>query len=566
MTKKTLPALLDILPYALLLLGRYLFALVFEQGVINPAAFVIQFVISVFLFQLLACFQNTVFAALSTLALESLLIQSNQIKMAVSGEPIVARDIQQFWQATELSGYASIGVYISLFALLIFTFLGWRYRSRGLRPLFERLPLTLPLLVFIWAYAFGNSSLARQSRDMLCELGVCYYAWTPAGNANLNGILAHLVMTTEALQVPQKADHHFYDTRLAFKTNPDSPDVVLILCESCFTTLDDKFRTPMLGLQELGLQPFYMLSPVYGGNTPEAEFEVLTGLSAAVFPGVDYQNFSDSYRAESATLIKRFNDAGYKTINLHNFKGEFWKRKDVHKKFGFKQLKFIEDMDPDKSTWGNMQRDDAIIYDNALQFYTDLDPNEKAFIYLITIHTHGDYLEQDNDHGEHDYLARLAESMDSMKGFINAMQAQAQAKGRALAIIVYGDHKPALTRVLRAHKILNSALFRDQPAGDAQSTSFVLNPSYALWKERARTSVFLKLPDEINSKSLALRLDDKPLFCLGSEISALVKGTDDAFWESVNAICNQPQEPFLSKTSNPWTDFFPQAIYAERLF
>ncbi len=74
-----------LLPYALLLLGRVLLPLLFDDGSGYPASFLMPFLFSLLLFQLLACLLHPVSAALSSLLLESLLLQANQVKISQAG-------------------------------------------------------------------------------------------------------------------------------------------------------------------------------------------------------------------------------------------------------------------------------------------------------------------------------------------------------------------------------------------------------------------------------------------------------------------------------------------------
>ncbi|WP_323011631.1 LTA synthase family protein [Castellaniella sp.] len=554
-----------LLPYALLLLGRVLLPLLFDDGSGYPASFLMPFLFSLLLFQLLACLLHPVSAALSSLLLESLLLQANQVKISQAGEPVTARDLIEFWQAMQLTSYAPVGLYIALGLLLVCLYCGWRYREPGWKPFFGRLPLAVPMLALIWVFMFSNGNAGKISKDFLCRSHICYYAWVPAANARINGALAHLVMTSEAVKMPRMLAHDFYRRAAPAMLNPDKPDVLMILCESCFTTFDDGFKTPMMSLIDQGMVPFYMLSPVYGGNTAEAEFEVLTGLSSAVLPGIDYQNFFDRFRDKADTLVNRFARAGYDTISMNNYKSSFWKIKTVHSKFGFNYSRFIEDMDPSGKLLVNMHPGDGILYENALDHYRQVPSSQSSFLYLITMHTHGDYANRDGDFGEHDYLQRFAEAMADMNLFLHDIKAAAKAKGRPLAVIVYGDHKPALAGTFYKNGVLPKALFSGAMVGSTVP-GFVLQPDYSLWKARAQVSAFIQLPDKDATDALADRLNDKPLFCLSAELSALVPGVDDAFWASVNAICRQPDARFMAESGNPWTQFFPEGIYAERLF
>ncbi|MFT0533917.1 LTA synthase family protein [Castellaniella hirudinis] len=564
---KILRAGLDLLPYGLLLAGRFVLLWLFGDDAGLPSWVLIQLLFSLFLFYAFSCLIHPAYAALSSLLTEALLVEANAIKVGHTGVPVSARDLVEVGQAASLTGYASVGMYVTVVLLALAVFLGWKYRVRGWRSWLGRLPFGLPLMLLIWLFAFSDGAVSVQGREFLCRAHICYYSWNPVFNSRKNGALAHLLMTSEAIRTPAKSDHDFYrHEQLPSTLQPSRPDLIMILCESCFTTLDGRFDTSMKLLADDGLMPFSLLSPVYGGNTPEAEFETITGLSSAVFPGVDYQNFFDRYRTDSDTLPRRFRDAGYFAASLHNFKSDFWRRNFVHPLLGFQKSVFIDDMDPGGMLLNGLRISDDILYSSALDLYEKIPNGQPVFLYLITMHTHGDYAVRNNDFGESDYRQRLSESMEDMREFLKRIRLAAQGRKRPLAIVIFGDHKPALSRVFYNTGVFPARLF-DAPIAEQGNPGFVLQPSYVLWKERARVSAFAWLPaGDRETKEFVDRLNDKPMFCLPAELSGLVEGRDNAFWSSVNGICQQPDAVFSGEKGNPWGRFFPEGIYAERLF
>jgi len=547
-----------------LIAGRWILTMYFDGHAQTLLQAFVPFLFSLLLFYVVAIFIHPLWAACVSLGLEMLLLQAGQIKIEKIGDPVTARDLLDIGQAFSLTGYAPVSLYVTAGLTLLALVLGWKYRRRGWRELAGRLPLALPMFLLVWVYAGAEGHVAQAAREALCRMSICYYSWNPVGNVQANGVLAHVLMTAEAVQVPQPGPHDFYVHQAPLVLKPDRPDVMMILCESCFTTSDDRFRTALHALDRHGFDPFVLLSPVYGGNTPEAEFETLTGLSSAVFPGVDYQDFHDLYRPDARTLARRFVDAGYTTLSLHNFHASFWKRNRVLPRFGFQRSIFIEDMDTTgmpADSWPP----DGILYRQALKEYDALPPNQPVFMYLLTMYSHGDYVPETGDFGEADYRRRLASAVDDLLAFLDAIEAAARKKGRPLAVVIFGDHKPSLTGVFQRRHVLPADLFSSVPEAGTVPR-FVLQPSYPLWKARARINAYVRLPDPAASAALARRLNDKPMFCLASELSALTEGEDDAFWMAVNAICQRSDDELAAETGNAWARYFPKPVYAERLF
>ena len=77
-----------------------------------------------------------------------------------------------------------------------------------------------------------------------------------------------------------------------------------------------------------------MISSIYGGNTPNSEFEFLTGCSLAFLPQgmVTYQQLIDSKLPTFATHLK---DLGYTTSAIHLYNPEYFSRGRIYPLLGF---------------------------------------------------------------------------------------------------------------------------------------------------------------------------------------------------------------------------------------
>ncbi len=554
-----------LLPYFLLLMGRGAFYWLYGNDAGVPVYGLIQLLFSVLVFYVFLCFIHPLGAAFCSLSLEALLIEANRVKIGNIGDPVTARDLLEIKQSMSLIGYAPVGFYIAAILLIAALILGWRYRERGWKVFLARVPLTFPLWLLIGIFMRTDGVAASTAREALCHMSICYHTWKPTLNIRVNGALAHTIMSMEGLSIPKRSMHGFYDNQVPMPISSDEPDVFMILCESCFTSIDESFVTPMRSLQDKGFESFYLLSPAYGGNTPEPEFESLTGLSADVFPGVDYQVFFDQYREDSQTLVRRYAEAGYATFSLHNFTSWFWKRNRIHPRFGFQHSLFLDQMGESGRALDSEWPEDRLLYATALTQYRKLPPYRASFMYLITMHAHGGYQSINGDDGELNYRHRLDSAMRDLFDFLKDVERIARHRWKPLVIMVFGDHKPSLTSVFRRNGVLPPGLLDGKRTQEGQPR-FALNPAYPLWKERARVSAFVRLPDVSAAKAMALRLHDKPVFCLSAEMSAFVQGDDDAFWAAVNAVCQRNDEAFREENGNSWARFFPQGIYAERLF
>ncbi|MBE9607941.1 LTA synthase family protein [Chitinilyticum piscinae] len=541
-------------PVLALLLGRILL----EADAISPA----RLVFVLLLYWLLAFPLARWAAVTASLAIEYLLLSVNQIKEAQTGSPLLARDLLEVAQGVALSSYIIPGMYVALVILLLSLIVGWYYRTPRSRRrwLLASVPASaLPMLLVLQLPLHDSGSW--YVRQGLRLLGVQYHEYNHLVNARTNGMLAHLFQTAEVVRPPRAAPHDFYQRQVEYALPAERPDVVMILCEGCFTSFDDRFPTAMQQLGQRGFSPFYLISPVYGGGTAEAEFEVLTGLSSAVLPGIDYQSYAQDFRRDARTLVSRFRDAGYQTSGLHNFYANFWRRQELYPAFGFTATRFVEDMPWRTRGWPQ----DALLYDAALEAYRKSPRKQPNFMFLITVRTHGAFTHEGDDFGRKDYDLRLGEAMKDMTAFFSALEKEAHKRKRPLAIVVFGDHKPTLTGAFERAGVLPASLFLSRGAHN-DSYRFIPNMNKAQWQARAQSSAYVRLSDPQAGKALAERLNDRPMFCLPAELAGLVPGQDDAFWRAVLARCRQPVDTLLEHEPVRWRQTFPLGLYGERLF
>lgn len=545
-----------------------LFFLVEREGSFFLGDIYRRVVFSILLYFIYNLSLNRFTAIAAALLTEMALVQISNIKVANIGEPLSFIDLTDLQQNVHLIGYATAAIYITVAVFFLLLATGWKYRTRGWGTVARRLPFALLLPAMFVIFIFNNGKPVHILKDGLSSLKIRHRnVFMPIKSVQANGIVGHLLQSAQNITLPEPGPHHFYDRQAQSVLSPTRPDVVVILCESCFTTQDDRFPTPMRFLGEEGFTPFEMLSPAYGGDTAEAEFESLTGLSSAVLAGVDYQQFANRYRSDIPALPRHFADSGYLTVSMHNYEGIFWRRNVMHPKLGFETSVFLDQMKA--SRWpennGSNWARDAILYDSALDAYRAAPKDQEVFLYLITVGSHGKYPDVDGDLGKNTYLALMETAMADMRAFLSEIDGLARQRGRPLAIVIFGDHKPALSGVFYQNGVLPHSLYRSHNAR-RNSFDFVLLPSPEDWKARSAISVYARFPDAADTEKFTEALNDRPLFCLPAELSALVPGQDSRFWRGVTAVCRQPVPTLLKPEGSQWEEEFPPQLYAERLF
>ncbi|MEN9659766.1 MAG: hypothetical protein RL571_3231 [Pseudomonadota bacterium] len=537
-------------PLAVLLLGRY-----FVDSHWGSQ----RLFFSALLFALLALPLNRWAAAVAAISFEGLLCHASWLKEGQTGEPLLARDLFEVSQGVSLASYLNWEMIV--FALLAILAIGlgvWK------RPRFAwwRLVLALLLPTLLLVRIFDHGILTKTISNHLADhFNAPYLSYNFIQNTRQNGLLVHLYQTAESVKLPAAGPHTFYQLGALKTQEVIEPDVALILCEACFTSLnDERFTTPIARLKEKGFSASMMLSPVYGGGTAEAEFEMLTGLSSAVLPGIDYQNYASSYRSNAATLVSRYKDAGYRTIGMHNFHGNFWKRRDVYPSFGFDSTRFVEEMSWKSRTWP----DDGLLYNAALKAYAEGPAKGKTMLSLVTVMTHGNYTDRDFDGGLGDYNQRLDAAVIYLEKFVKQLEAQAKKRKRPLVIALIGDHKPSLTAAFYRKGVFDDTFFRQKGARN-DKFRFAYNLTPAQWRKRAEVPLFIKASTPELAASMTSNLAEKPMFCLPGELAQLVPG-QDPFWGALSSLCSRDPDTLVPTQQPAWRKVFEPALFAERLF
>lgn len=289
--------------------------------------------------------------------------------------------------------------------------------------------------------------------------------------------------------------------------------VIYVLCESCWYN-NEQFKQYFQPLLNAGYKTFRATSPVYGGGTANAEFEMLTGLpsNSGVLSGIIYQEYSSLIKDNASSLPNALNKKGYLTVAAHDFGGKFWRRDVMYKKFGFDKFISLGDMGElpkfysEQRKTGTWPPDDFLLYRSVLNEIEN-NTDKKMFFHLITMSSHGPY-PYDNDLGQGMYTARIQENVSRLVDFTKKLS---QLEPDAI-ILVYGDHKPALNRFFYENNVLPSDLFVRTGKED---NDFLFRKD-ATPADYGDVPVFIKGGDEDVVKKFISDANGKPFFCVSS--------------------------------------------------
>lgn len=202
----------------------------------------------------------------------------------------------------------------------------------------------------------------------------------------------------------------------------------------------------------------YAASSVYGGNTPNSEFEFLTGITTGYMPNgaIPYIQYMKGQQYSLAWALKKL---GYYTIAMHPYDSSGWNRTKVYPYLGFDKMMFIDDFDYDQS---DLQRagymTDSQAYKNLITQLQQVPDGKKVFAFLVTIQNHGGYSKDltnfettnyvtqtytGSDLSVNVYLSCLQESDNALRELLEYLSTQDEK----YTVLMFGDHQPQLMKV-----------------------------------------------------------------------------------------------------------------------
>lgn len=416
--------------------------------------------------------------------------------------------------------------------------------------------LLIPIPFTFYSYFDDSNYRIEQLLDTVkAKYGINYIAWDWNENVKDNGLMMHLVHTSKR-KLPDSSsveNRLEFNKLLAYERGEKArPKQIIFISGEAFWFDENNFKTLFQPLNKLGFKNFRSISPVYGGGTVNASFEILTGLPSVTdtLQGIIYQEYAELMADKPHTLPQYLKSHGYSTVFIHNHNRKFWKRHLIVPKFGFDTFISIEDMKAkDKRGFA----DDAILYNSALNQIKSK-KGEKLFLYLVTVYSHGPYKAK-NDFGERDYKKRLSLSIQRFAKFVK--------KARKIApdalIVLYGDHKPSLNKYFYENNVIPKDQFHSQ--GDKRD-----NPRLITDHSRevvGDVPVFIKYRDDGRIDGIISEANGLPLYCMVQRIDEeLLSSGVPAFAFSKKYVCSQYKEKGYGASS----DSFPDWLYSLSLF
>ncbi|OQY05651.1 MAG: hypothetical protein B6I25_05345 [Planctomycetales bacterium 4572_13] len=417
-----------------------------------------------------ALFNNYGLAWVLTFVPVCLLAQINQMKYANNSKPLFPWDILIVWEGLKAAGsmadptqIVSLTLAVSLAFLLAAAVVIFMLPKFSFTAFRKRVLLLTVSVVVLTAMGVGQR----------------FRVWfpEPANNsvriADLDAeyrqkgfLIAFLNNITGLPKI--HVEHYSEETigKIANglpKTTPDQnafqPDIIVFVSESFF----DMTKLPGITYSR-PVNPFFQelkkqngikwFSPSFGGQTANAEFEMLTGFPLALFSPqvVPYRLY---LRRKTESIASVLNAAGYKSFMIHPYYRNFWSRNTVIPNLGFNAFIALEDMNhTDKR--GLFTSDDALVSEAIDILESQQQP---VFLYLMTVQNHypfeaGRYDDYDDAIQVHSEKLNEAENgilesyangiLDSDRAMRRIVDYAKAHPDRPTLVLFHGDHLPTL--------------------------------------------------------------------------------------------------------------------------
>ena len=264
-------------------------------------------------------------------------------------------------------------------------------------------------------------------------------------------------------------------------------------------------------------------SSEYGGGTANVEFEALTGLSNFFLNSIPYTSIVSANK-DTPSIVKNFNENGYKTIAMHPYNRNMYRREVVYPNLGFQEYKSADGFKNNSKIDNSKYISDESAFNEAL---AELKNSQKPeFIHLVTMQNHMPY--EENAYSEHNfnvnaknganpenaktvqaYLEGISRSDKAMKNFLSEIE----KINEKTIVVFWGDHWPGIygemfEKELNKNDIRRTPLFVysnfKKEKQDLGTSSLIYNQILALNAFHSKLSPFQYLLSDLREKYPAL--------------------------------------------------------------
>ncbi len=264
-------------------------------------------------------------------------------------------------------------------------------------------------------------------------------------------------------------------------------------------------------------------SSEYGGGTANVEFESLTGLSNFFLNSIPYTSIVPANK-DAPSIVKNFNENGYKTIAMHPYNRNMYRREVVYPNLGFQEYRSADGFKNNSRIDNSKYISDESAFNEVL---AELKNSQKPeFIHLVTMQNHMPY--DNNFYSKHNfsveaknganpenaktiqaYLEGISHSDRAMKNFLSEIK----KLNEKTIVVFWGDHWPGIygemfEKELNKNDIRRTPLFVysnfEKEKQDLGTSSLIYNQILALNSFDSKLSAFQYLLSDLREKYPAI--------------------------------------------------------------
>ncbi|PFQ08266.1 phosphoglycerol transferase [Bacillus cereus] len=400
----------------------------------------------------------------------------NYLKLIFRGDPLYPSDFTQITHMQSVipmvMDYFSWSYIFVIIVSIVACIVAGIYMRRYIQNVKTHLGIRALLVVgsIFVLYAYGNFANTFMNK-VFQKSGVDFVLWNQNENYASNGFVLGFIsnLDTTVMEKPKNYSKENmlqiandikkqYSGNIGNQKKKEKPNIIFVMSESFW----DPTKVTNLSFSEDPVPNLHhyienfpggqTISPTFGGNTANVEFEALTSYSMSLLkPGsIPYQQVITN-KKEIPSIPTALKKEGYYTSAIHSFGRTFFKRDDVYKVLGFDKFN-AED------TMKNVDTDGDYISDLAMskEIIAELEEQKQpTFIHAVTMQNHFPFtegrfgenlieisgLENEESKGELEtYTEGLRRSDEALQYLIE----QLDNLDRPTLLVFFGDHLPSL--------------------------------------------------------------------------------------------------------------------------
>lgn len=400
----------------------------------------------------------------------------NYLKLIFRGDPLYPSDFTQITHMQSVipmvMDYFSWGYILIIIVSIVACIVAGIYMRRYIQNVKINLGIRALLVIgsIFVLYAYGNFANTFMNK-VFQKSGVDFVLWNQNENYASNGFVLGFIsnLDTTVMEKPKNYSKENmlqiandikkqYSGNIGNQKKKEKPNIIFVMSESFW----DPTKVTNLSFSEDPVPNLHhyienfpggqTISPTFGGNTANVEFEALTSYSMSLLkPGsIPYQQVITN-KKEIPSIPTVLKKEGYYTSAIHSFGRTFFKRDDVYKVLGFDKFNAddtMENVDIDGDYISDLEMSKEIIAELEKQ-------KQPTFIHAVTMQNHFPFtegrfgenlieisgLENEESKGELEtYTEGLRRSDEALQYLIE----QLDNLDRPTLLVFFGDHLPSL--------------------------------------------------------------------------------------------------------------------------